>query len=96
MNSVEWLLVALRWSLGLYWLDRLDIKLLKEKLIISKNKKNQLQLGLKIQMNSIYGAFCHPAFLCFNPDIAESITVQGQDLVKFGEKILDHYFHNIW
>lgn len=73
-----------------------DIKLLKEKLIISKNKKNQLQLGLKIQMNSIYGAFCHTAFLCFNPNIAESITVQGQDLAKFGEKILDHYFHNIW
>jgi DNA polymerase elongation subunit (family B) len=38
-------------------------------------------------MNSIYGAIGNAWFVCFNPDVAEAVTIQGQDLIKYSEKI---------
>jgi DNA polymerase elongation subunit (family B) len=57
--------------------------------------KNEEQ-AIKLTMNSIYGAIGNAWFVCFNPDVAEAVTLQGQDLIKYSEKILHRYFHEFW
>jgi DNA polymerase elongation subunit (family B) len=65
-----------------------------------KSKKiKQLSLrqgAIKILINSIYGAFGNQWFYFYNPDIAQSITLQGQDMIKFANKAIDFYFKNRW
>jgi DNA polymerase elongation subunit (family B) len=61
-----------------------------------RNDYDKTQYALKIFMNSIYGAFANKHFLCYNYDIAASITTQGQSLNKYGSKILNEYFMNKW
>ena len=53
------------------------------------------QHAVKIIINQIYGAFGNSYFYFRNYDIAESITLQGQDLIKFSIKICNHYLKNI-
>ena len=38
------------------------------------------QLALKKFLNSVYGAIASKYFIGFNTNVAESITLQGQDL----------------
>lgn len=52
--------------------------------------------AVKIFINSVYGATGSPWFLFFNTDIAEAVTLQGQDLIKYSEKILNRYFLEFW
>lgn len=54
------------------------------------------QNAVKILINSIYGAFGNKWFYFYNPDIAQSITLQGQDLIKFSIKAVNHYFLEKW
>lgn len=54
------------------------------------------QNAIKILINSIYGAFGNKWFYFYNPDIAQSITLQGQDLIKFSIKAVNHYFQDRW
>lgn len=54
------------------------------------------QHAVKIIINQIYGAFGNSYFYFKNYDIAESITLQGQDLIKFSIKICNHYLKNKW
>lgn len=62
-----------------------------------KIRKLGLRQGaIKILINSIYGAFGNQWFYFFNPDIAQSITLQGQDMIKFANKAIDFYFKNRW
>lgn len=62
-----------------------------------KLKKLDLkQNAIKLLINSIYGAFGNKWFYFFNRDIAQSITLQGQDLIKFSIKAANHYFYNKW
>lgn len=62
-----------------------------------KIKKLSLKQGaVKILINSIYGAFGNKWFYFYNPDIAQSITLQGQDLIKFSIKAVNHYFKERW
>jgi hypothetical protein len=62
-----------------------------------KIKKLDLkQNAIKILINSIYGAFGNKWFYFYNPDIAQSITLQGQDLIKFSIKAVNHYFQEKW
>ena len=57
----------------------------------AKNEKNDddfkryknMQLAYKILANSIYGVLGNYAFRFFNHDLAESVTMTGQDIVKF-------------
>jgi DNA polymerase elongation subunit (family B) len=63
------------------------------------NRKNELkneEQAVKLTMNSIYGATANHAFACKNLDVAEAVTLQGQDLIKFAEKIINKYFHEHW
>lgn len=65
--------------------------------IEKKIKKLDLkQNAIKILINSIYGAFGNKWFYFYNPDIAQSITLQGQDLIKFSIKAVNHYFREKW
>jgi hypothetical protein len=54
------------------------------------------QNAIKILINSIYGSFGNRWFYFYNPDIAQSITLQGQDLIKFSIKAVNHYFLEKW
>jgi len=54
------------------------------------------QLAIKLLINSIYGAFGNKWFYFFNVDLAQSITLQGQDLIKFTIKAVNFYFKERW
>jgi len=54
------------------------------------------QNAIKILINSFYGAFGNRWFYFHNNDIAQSITLQGQDLIKFSIKAVNHYFQQKW
>ena len=67
-----------------------------ERLTALKNEYKNEEQAVKLTMNSIYGAIGNNYFVCFNPDVAEAVTLQGQDLIKYSEKILHKYFHEHW
>ena len=56
---------------------------------------NQEQ-SIKIFINSIYGACASPYFVGYNIYVAEAVTLQGQDMILFTNKILDNYLLNEW
>jgi DNA polymerase elongation subunit (family B) len=76
-----------------------EVQELKEKIERLTSLKNELkneEQAIKLTMNSIYGAIGNSWFVCFNPEVAEAVTLQGQDLIKHSEKILHKYFHEFW
>jgi DNA polymerase elongation subunit (family B) len=65
--------------------------------ISKKIKKLSLRQGaIKILINSIYGAFGNKWFYFYNIDIAQSITLQGQNLIKFSIQAINFYFKERW
>ncbi len=52
--------------------------------------------GIKLTLNSIYGALGNKWFALNNKDVAESVTLQGQDIWRFAEKIINKYFNEMW
>jgi len=52
--------------------------------------------AIKIFINSVYGACGSPWFAFFNMDVAEAVTLQGQDLIKYSEKVINRYFMEFW
>ena len=54
------------------------------------------QYAIKIIINSLYGAFGNKHFYFYDPDIAQSITMQGQDLIKFSIRALNFYMMEKW
>ena len=80
-------------------LNELSVEELEERIDVLKKQasdfKNEEQ-GVKLTLNSIYGACGNAYFALFNPDVAEAVTLQGQDLVKFAEKVMNKYFHEQW
>ena len=54
------------------------------------------QNALKLLINSFYGAFGNKYFYFHDTDIAQSITLQGQDLIKFSIKAINYYFREKW
>ncbi|MCX6783304.1 MAG: hypothetical protein NTZ20_04970 [Candidatus Levybacteria bacterium] len=53
------------------------------------------QLGIKILINSLYGAFSNQYFRFYDERIAESITLTGQLTIKWIEKALNIYFNEL-
>ena len=76
--------------------ERIEIQEKIERLTSLKNELKNEEQAVKLTMNSIYGAIGNAWFICFNPDVAEAVTLQGQDLIKYSEKILHKYFHDHW
>lgn len=70
----------------------LEIKKLKHESDILKN----MDVAFKLILNSTYGAIANKWFVAHNPDVAEAVTLQGQDLIKFSEKVITRYFHELW
>ena len=54
------------------------------------------QLALKKFINSVYGATASKYFIAHNTAVAESITLQGQDLNHFSENAVNAYFQGIF
>ena len=51
------------------------------------------QLVTKILLNSMYGVLGSPIFRFYDVDNAEATTLTGQKLIKFTEKIANHYYN---
>ena len=62
---------------------------------IKEEYYNQEQ-SIKIFINSIYGACASPYFVGYNTEVAEAVTLQGQDIIFYTNKVLDDYFKNQW
>lgn len=54
------------------------------------------QLALKKFINSVYGATASKYFIAHNVDVAESITLQGQDLNHYSENAVNEYFSGVF
>lgn len=51
-----------------------------------------LEQSIKLIINSIYGAFANEYFHFYNIAIAETVTLQGQDAIRFTEVMVEKYF----
>ncbi len=70
-------------------------KLLAEKESLAKRYYNMEQ-SVKLTLNSIYGAFGNQHFYFYNINLAETITLQGQDAILYTEALINKYFHETW
>ena len=61
-----------------------------------KEEYFNLEQSIKIFINSIYGGVGSPWFECYNVSLAEAVTLQGQDMIKFANDLLDDYFLEKW
>ncbi|MGL5691076.1 MAG: DNA polymerase domain-containing protein [Bacteroidales bacterium] len=52
--------------------------------------------SIKIFINSCYGACASPFYECYNIFVAEATTLQGQNMIKFTNTVIDEYFINHW
>ena len=75
-------------------LDELRAEIERIKLISDENNNNQL--GAKTFIKSVYGALANQYYSLSNTDIAESITLQGQDLIKYAVNVVNWYFKEKW
>ena len=75
-------------------LDELESEIIRINNI--KNDQFNKEQSIKIFINSIYGALASPYFIGYNIFAAEAVTLQGQDMIHFTNKILDDYFLNQW
>lgn len=57
---------------------------------------NNYQLGTKVVINGIYGAFGFSGFYFYNKDIAESVTKQGKDAILNAEKLINKWASKVW
>lgn len=60
-----------------------------DKLLPKISALNNKQMAAKIALNSLYGATANEGFRFFNPDVAESITMTGQFILKKIENEID-------
>jgi len=81
------------------WFDeRVEFKRLMKKHaddgdMVTSDYFNRRQHIQKILLNSLYGVLGLPVFRFYDVDNAEATTVTGQDLIKFTEKIANHYYN---
>jgi DNA polymerase elongation subunit (family B) len=75
-------------------IEELDKEILRLKSL--KEEYYNLEQSIKIFINSIYGGVGSPWFEQYNVFLAEAVTLQGQDMIKFANSILDDYFLNQW
>lgn len=71
---------------------RAEIDRLKSLKSLAKNEEQ----GLKILLNSFYGALGFTKFTCYNSSVAQSVTLQGQEQIKYMGKLLNKYFREHW
>ena len=57
---------------------------------------NNYQLGTKVVINGIYGAFGFVGFYFYNKNIAESVTKQGKHAILNAEKLMNLWAQKAW
>lgn len=57
---------------------------------------NNYQLGTKVVINGIYGAFGFSGFYFFNKNIAESVTKQGKNVILYAEDLMNKWTQKVW
>ena len=77
-------------------LSREELKLKLKEYQLEADRYYNYEQSVKRILNSIYGAFGNEWFYFYNIDIAEAITLQGQDAILYAEKMLNHYFTEFW
>lgn len=68
----------------------------KQRCVSNISKWNNAQLAKKILLNSLFGAMGAPFFRYYDRSIAESITVSGQQAIKWVGYRLNQYLNNIF
>lgn len=77
-------------------LSKAELKYLADHYDMMAAKYTAYEQAVKVTLNSIYGAFGNKWFHFFNIDIAESITLQGQNAILYSEQILNKYVQEFW
>ena len=67
-------------------LSKAELEYLADRYDTMAAKYTAYEQAVKVTLNSIYGAFGNKYFHFFNIDIAESITLQGQNAKKSYKK----------
>jgi hypothetical protein len=67
-----------------------------ERLTYLMNLKKNEEQSVKIFINSCYGALASTYFVGYNVKVAEAITLQGQEMIKFTSRIINRYFLEFW
>lgn len=75
---------------------KLNDKKYRNALIREMELCGSIEQGAKLSLNSIYGALANKWFFWKNTDIAEAVTLQGQDEIKITESLMNDYFYNIF
>ena len=57
---------------------------------------NNYQLGTKVVINGIYGAFGFSGFYFYNPNIAEAVTKQGKNAILNAESLMNKWAKLVW
>ena len=57
---------------------------------------SSIEQSSKLALNSIYGALANKWFFWKNIDLAEAVTLQGQDEIRITENLVNDYFYNIF
>lgn len=57
---------------------------------------NNFQLGTKVVINGIYGAFGFTGFYFYNPNIAEAVTKQGKNAILNAERLINLWAQKVW
>lgn len=72
-------------------------EVLKEiaRLEVLKADQANMDNALKININSSYGVLGLPSFICYNRDVAQTITMQSENLLKTTKDYFNHYFNNV-
>jgi hypothetical protein len=73
-----------------------EIKAEIARLTYQMNLKKNEEQAIKIFINSVYGATASPYFVGYNVRVAEAITLQGQEMIKFVSRITNRYFNEFW
>lgn len=80
------------------WQDKSADEIQREihRLEILKMQKTNEEQSIKLLINSVYGAYGCKYFIMYNTDIAEAITLQGQDIIRSTNKYINLYFREFW
>ena len=77
-------------------IEKLDFSTLSDEDITEIKSESMncytLEQSIKLIINSIYGAFANEYFHFYNIAIAETVTLQGQDAIRFTEVMVEKYF----
>ena len=57
---------------------------------------NNYQLGTKVVINGIYGAFGFSGFYFYNKNIAEAVTKQGKHAILNAESLINKWAQKVW